>query len=124
MAKHRRANSEGEEFVQVQETSSSNEVVLQPASQTELKAWMDHNEAVHEGRIQDDLSPTVLYPDFPMHYVWDRRNHVWKKRAKGLTKERALGRMFTVAMSEGARFYLRLLLLNVPGSLSSALTHR
>jgi PIF1-like helicase len=44
------------------------------------------------------------YPDFPEHFVYDRRR--WKPRQRGT----AIGRMFQCNPSQGERFYLRVLL--------------
>ncbi|XP_021739870.1 uncharacterized protein LOC110706280 [Chenopodium quinoa] len=48
--------------------------------------------------------------EFPEHYKWDASAKSWPKRQN---KKLMIGRLAFVAPSEGERFYLRLLLLNV-----------
>ncbi|XP_021761012.1 uncharacterized protein LOC110725856 [Chenopodium quinoa] len=50
------------------------------------------------------------YVEFPEHYKWDASSKSWSKRQN---KKVMIGRLTFVAPSEGERFYLRLLLLNV-----------
>ncbi|XP_021762956.1 uncharacterized protein LOC110727683 [Chenopodium quinoa] len=50
------------------------------------------------------------YVEFPEHYKWDASAKSWSKRKN---KKLMIGRLAFVAPSEGERFYLRLLLLNV-----------
>lgn len=51
-----------------------------------------------------------LYGEFPEHYKWDASAKTWSNRQN---KNSMVGRLAFVAPSEGERFYLRLLLLNV-----------
>lgn len=53
----------------------------------------------------------IAYHDVPLHYVW--QNHQWIPRQRGTNN--IIGRMYTVSVSEGERFYLRMLLCHVKG---------
>ncbi|KAI7967497.1 hypothetical protein MJO29_000774 [Puccinia striiformis f. sp. tritici] len=54
---------------------------------------------------------TLLYQDFPKHFVWVRGN-----RFEGRKKPSSIiGRIYYASISEGERYYLRLLLLHVRG---------
>ncbi|XP_074298441.1 uncharacterized protein LOC141629320 [Silene latifolia] len=56
--------------------------------------------------------PKYLYGEFPEYYRWDAKERVWFKRK---TKLVVIGRLVFVAPSEGERYFLRMLLLNVRG---------
>ena len=56
----------------------------------------------------------MLYSDIPYNYVYNNNN--WKRRQRGGNK--ILARMYTVSVKDEERFYLRLLLLHVPGATS------
>jgi hypothetical protein len=64
-----------------------------------LIAFFDYNARHPDGR-------QYRYPDFPEHYVYDKKKRRWHPRQKGT----AIGRMFQCNPSPGERFYLRLLL--------------
>lgn len=75
---------------------------------TTLTAWFQLNSS--------DVSATRhLYTDIPEFYVYDR-NRGWTKRKRG--GDNVIGRMYTVSIAEGERYYLRLLLLHTPGATS------
>jgi hypothetical protein len=52
----------------------------------------------------------LLYPDCPRYYSW--KNHVWIKRQRNTS---AIGRVYFVPPTAGEKYYLRILLYNVPG---------
>ena len=58
---------------------------------------------------------TLLYPEFPGRMVWDVRARRWKVRKAHFG---TIGRMYYVSPTAGDRFFLRLLLLRVPGATS------
>jgi hypothetical protein len=70
---------------------------------TMLTAFFKYNARHHTG---------VCYNEFPLRYVFDRRNKQWKPRKK---KEKVIARMYTVSPKDIEKFCLRLLLLHVPG---------
>jgi hypothetical protein len=55
-----------------------------------------------------------LYQDFPEHFVWKQKNKCWEPRKRGF----AIGRIPYCSPTCGDRYYLRLLLINVPGAKS------
>jgi len=58
----------------------------------------------------------LLYQEFPTHMVWNRRQHRWNRRKRGIGN--TIGRMYFVGPSGGERFYLRMLLTVVKGPTS------
>ncbi len=74
---------------------------------TKLESWFLLN-------INDASAREYLYTDIPLHYVYVRNN--WQKRQRGENK--IVARMYTVSVKDEERFYLRLLLLHVPGATS------
>ncbi|XP_074315178.1 uncharacterized protein LOC141651361 [Silene latifolia] len=72
--------------------------------------------AFFERNLNDNFAKTLLYNQFPEHYVWHdrKKDKFWTPREKGF----ALGRLVYANPSEGERYYLRLLLANVRGPTS------
>ena len=62
----------------------------------------------------DEDARNLTYHNVPLHYVWKRNQ--WVRRQRHLTN--IIGRMYTVSVSEGERYYLRLLLCHVKGPCS------
>ena len=73
-------------------------------------------DAYFEKNLIDDFAKTLKYIEFPGHYVFDMQERCWQRRQKKSVK--CLGRLHYVHPSAGERFYLRILLLNVPGATS------
>ena len=55
-----------------------------------------------------------LYRDFPQHFVWTPKTKTWSERSR----RTVIGRLVTVEPREGERYYLRLLLIHIPGPMS------
>jgi len=55
---------------------------------------------------------TLLYPDCPRSYFWNKSSGSWKKRCK---REEGVGRVYFATPTQGEKYYLQLLLYNVPG---------
>ncbi len=53
-----------------------------------------------------------MYSKFPVHYTWDKTNHIWKSRKNTVS---VIRRLYMVQFSEGERYYLRTLLTHVKG---------
>ncbi|XP_031096970.1 uncharacterized protein LOC116001221 [Ipomoea triloba] len=51
----------------------------------------------------------LLYIQFPEYFVWNNQKKLWTQRKK----KEVIGRLVTVNPTEGERYYLRLLLMNV-----------
>ena len=77
---------------------------------TELMGWFKMNE-------NPQTRSPYIYPDTPLHYVWDRSKRVWSKRKNA---SKIVARMYNVSPSDSERFHLRLLLLHVIGASSFA----
>lgn len=66
-------------------------------------------------KINDDaINLNLLYKEFPQHFVWSSSYKMWSRRKQRLT----IGRIVTCHPTEGERYYLRLLLMNVRGPTS------
>jgi len=97
--------------------------VLARASDTKLTSWFAFNAAVAAQHAADDpsgpLPPalTTIYPDIAKLAVWDKHSKKWKARQLAPPRGRLpVGRMYHVSPSDRERFYLRMLLLIVPGA--------
>ncbi|XP_070555422.1 uncharacterized protein [Ptychodera flava] len=80
---------------------------IQHSKVTTLTAWFKANSEISDARL-------IPYHNFPEHFTWNATTCEWKPRKKGL----AIGRLYQANPVEGERFYLRLLLHHVPGSIS------
>ena len=76
---------------------------------TQLTAWFQLNKS-------NKKATQFLFPDIPLHYIFKANKWVQRKR----NKDKIISRMYSVNPLEGERYYLRLLLLHVPGAISFA----
>ena len=77
---------------------------------------------------EDAFAATLLYLDIPRFYSWDDRTSLgrWKRRKRGaphpteagVVVTDTLGRIFTTTPRAGDLYFLRLLLMRVPGPTS------
>ncbi|PAA80832.1 hypothetical protein BOX15_Mlig019542g1 [Macrostomum lignano] len=76
---------------------------------------------------QDAVAQGLLYQNVPRHFTWDRQAHQWHRARRGrvtagqpadVLTTGNIGRVYTVSPRMGQCFYLRLLLVNVPGPTS------
>jgi hypothetical protein len=65
-------------------------------------------------RQYPDLTSDLLYPDLPSRFRWDNEAKRRVRRLSGIS----VGRVFFCPPSVGEKFYLRMLLYNVPGPTS------
>ena len=79
---------------------------------TQLEAWFELNRLLPPGHA----TRQIRYADMPSHFVWDGGSCCWKTRRRGPRGGQALGRMFNVKPTAGELYYLRLLLLHLPGA--------
>ena len=82
------------------------------ARRTQLEAWF----ALNRSAEPNDPVRSIRYPDMPSHYTWDSQECAWRRRRRGPKCGEAIGRMYNVKPSAGELYYLRLLLLHVPGA--------
>ncbi|GFW48878.1 uncharacterized protein TNCV_3900761 [Trichonephila clavipes] len=69
---------------------------------------------------------TLVYGDVPRYFTWNKSSKKWEPRKQGkphpsitgIFKAKTLGRLYTVHPKQRECFYLRLLLVNVPGPTS------
>ena len=71
----------------------------------------------------DPFASTLLYPQVPEYYTWDKARKVWNKRKRGQVQEDtvkapAIGRVYTVSPRAGECYFLRMLLHEVKGPTS------
>ncbi|XP_060965525.1 uncharacterized protein LOC115712693 [Cannabis sativa] len=59
---------------------------------------------------------TLLYKEFPEHFVWNKQFKIWTERKK----QKVIGRIVTANPMEGERYYLRILLNHIRGPTSFA----
>src|SRR5258705_2688154 len=74
---------------------------------TKVTAWFQLN-------LDDAEASQFFYTEIPYHYVFNRSK--WSKRQRG--GKNIVGRMYIVGLNDQERFYLRVLLLHVPGATS------
>ncbi|XP_026476423.1 uncharacterized protein LOC113382080 [Ctenocephalides felis] len=75
---------------------------------------------------RDDFARTLMYADMPRYYTWNASSKSFQRRKKGTPVEGypnifatdAIGRIYTVHPNNDECYYLRLLLVNVPGPTS------
>ena len=72
--------------------------------------------AAANGQQLDFDCRELLYQEFPTHMTWDNKHRRWKLRKNRPAK--TIGRMYFAGPSSGERFYLRMLLTIVKGSVS------
>ena len=87
------------------------ENVLNNVKDTQLLGWFKANQ--DPGLIEAGAHD-YLYQDFPKHFVWNKGRAVWSVRQR----YKAIGRMYSVPVTAGEAFYLRLLLTVVKGKIN------
>ena len=95
-----------EEKVYIRKKDNLAQVAQRGPPRTTLTEWFRYNREHSNGR-------SILYHKFPKDFRWNS-NKTWTRRKHG--ESRAIGRMYTVAPTEGERFYLRLLLHHIRGA--------
>jgi hypothetical protein len=76
-------------------------------SRSKLMTFFDYNRDHEDGRH-------LLYQQFPTYYVYKNQERAWQPRQRGT----AVGRIYRCDPRQGERFWLRLLLITVPGPTS------
>ena len=78
-------------------------------SHSQLESWFQLNRV-------DPEAHQYKYSEIPYHYVFHKKTTEWKRRQRGADK--IISRLYSAQPKEGERFYLRVLLLHVPGATS------
>ncbi|CDF32173.1 unnamed protein product [Chondrus crispus] len=92
------------------EEGREQEAALRPATGTKLTEWFKANEKYPSARH-------IRYHKFPKYFTWKTRTKSWTYDFSG-TGANVVGRIYTVSPREGERYFLRLLLTQVPGATS------
>lgn len=98
------------------ESENKQQELVQNSHETTLTQWFKINEM--EMKTPPSYSPKsteILYQDMPKYYTWQSKT--WKRRKNTLSNV-TIGRMEMSSPSQGERYYLRLLLLNVRSAIS------
>jgi ATP-dependent DNA helicase PIF1 len=92
--------------------SNSNNLnqILNGNHDTTLIGWFKLNQI-------DSNARNIYYTDIPNHYVWCKKNKIWKKR-KNVKDNYIISRMYTAHPNDVERYSLRILLTNVKGATS------
>ena len=77
--------------------------------ETQLTAWFKLNE-------EDETARQYLYTEIPTYYLFNNTLKKWVQRKRN--GNNIISRMYSVSPKEHERFYLRVLLLHVPGATS------
>ena len=83
--------------------------VLERGHVTKLTEWFELN-------VRDENARQYLYTEIPYHYTWTKEKK-WKRRVLN-AENNTVSRIYAVSPRDRERFYLRLLLLHVPGQMS------
>ena len=62
----------------------------------------------------NNKTQTLLYKEFPRHFVWSQRDKIWMTRKQ----RNVIGRVVLVNPTDSERYYLRLLLNHIRGATS------
>ena len=76
---------------------------------TQLTGWFRLNQ-------EDENAHQYLYTEIPTYYLFNKTNKKWVQRKRN--GDKIISRMYSVSPKEHERFYLRILLLHVPGATS------
>ncbi|XP_070010439.1 uncharacterized protein [Nicotiana sylvestris] len=98
---------EGQQFISFKSSADIRSIVNNPMNKRTMLT-----EFFYMNRTDKDAKELkLLYKEFPECFVWSVKDRTWTHRQKGCT----IGRVVTCHPTEGERYYLRLLLMNVRG---------
>ncbi|XP_015078482.2 uncharacterized protein LOC107022360 [Solanum pennellii] len=104
---HLQLHLDGQQLVSFKSTDNISNIANNPIiRKTMLTEFFLMNKSNKEAM---DLN--LLYREFPEHFVWSTTDKIWTRRKRG----HVIGRVVTCHPTEGERYYLRLLLMNVRG---------
>ena len=95
-----------DEPIIVTEPLNPEQIELARLKRTKLKAWFELNRTDPDAR-------RYLYTEIPLHYVWQDKEREWTRRKRGASK--VIPRIHNISPRSDQLYFLRLLLLHVPG---------
>ncbi|XP_059290188.1 uncharacterized protein LOC132043739 [Lycium ferocissimum] len=103
---HLQVHLERQQFVSFKSTDNITKILNNPTiGKTMLTEFFLMN-----AEDEDAKNLNLLYREFPEYFVWST-DKTWSRRKQG----KVIGRVVTCHPTEGERYYLRLLLMNVRG---------
>ncbi|XP_070025843.1 uncharacterized protein [Nicotiana sylvestris] len=104
---HLQLHLKGQQFVSFKGNTDTNTIINYPMiNKTMLTEFFQMNRT-----NKDSIKLNLLYKEFPEYFVWSTTDKTWTWRQQRCT----VGRIVTCHPTEGERYYLRLILLNVRG---------
>ncbi|XP_049406434.1 uncharacterized protein LOC125870124 [Solanum stenotomum] len=104
---HLQLHLKDQQFVSFKTTADLNTILNNPAiRRTMLTEFFSMNTTNRKA-----IELQLLYKDFPQYFVWSTRDKMWTQRKQG----NVIGRIVTCHPTEGEKYYLRLLLMNIKG---------
>ncbi|XP_055924554.1 uncharacterized protein LOC129956648 [Argiope bruennichi] len=102
------------------------ENVLQRALEAPKTTLTEFFTLCEKSDIFGQFAKTLIYSDVPRYFTWNKSGKKWEPRKQGkshpsitgIFKAKTLRRLYTVHPKQHECFYLRLLLVNVPGPTS------
>ncbi|XP_070054281.1 uncharacterized protein [Nicotiana tomentosiformis] len=104
---HLQLHLDGQQIVSFKNTDNIGRIVNNPM----IKKIMLIEFFTMNNKNEDAMNLNLLYREFPEYFVWSATYKMWSRRQQGY----AIGRVVTCHPTEGERYYLRLLLMNVRG---------
>ncbi|XP_075080477.1 uncharacterized protein LOC107824485 [Nicotiana tabacum] len=104
---HLQLHLEGQQFVSFKSIENVDRIL----SNLMIRKTMLTEFFVMNRTNKDAMQLLLLYKEFPEYFVWSFKEKMWTRRTKG----NVIGRVVTCHPTEGERYYLRLLLMNVRG---------
>ncbi|XP_070011365.1 uncharacterized protein LOC142161914 [Nicotiana tabacum] len=102
---HLQLHLDGLQFVSFKKIDTIDNILKNPMiKKTMLSEFFLMNET-----NKDAKELKLLYKDFPQYFLWSSTYKMWTRRQRG----HIIGRVVTCHPTEGERYYLRLLLMNV-----------
>ncbi|XP_060210557.1 uncharacterized protein LOC132637494 [Lycium barbarum] len=102
----------GQQFVSFKSNANINMIVNNPMIRKTMLTEFFYMNKIDKYAIELNL----LYKEFPEHFEWSSNEKFWARRQKCC----AVGHVVTIHPTEGERYYLRLLLMQVRGPTSYA----
>ncbi|KAG5589602.1 hypothetical protein H5410_040116 [Solanum commersonii] len=98
---------DGQQFVSFKNNQTIDQILNNPM----IKKTMLTEFFLMNKMNNDAINLNLLYKEFLQHFVWSSSYKMWSRRKQRLT----IGRIVTCHPTEGERYYLRLLLMNIRG---------